>query len=102
LVGETAKVDFFDYLTVSVGVDIISTSFDRVLWLKKVDLNFDTKISVADSDPGSGASLNPVSGAGIRDGKYPDPGSGIRDVDPRSLFGKLGTVSVFWINTVPT
>jgi hypothetical protein len=40
--------------------------------------------------------LNPVSGAGIRDGKYPYPGSGIRDVDTRFLFGKLSTLSVFF------
>ncbi len=40
-----------------------------------------------------------LSGAGIRDGKYPDPGSGIRDVDPRSYFAKLSTVSVILINT---
>ncbi len=40
-VGETSKADFFD---LTVGVDIKHCSFDRVLWLKKADLNFDTNI----------------------------------------------------------
>jgi hypothetical protein len=52
-------------------------------------------ISVEDLDPGSGLfwPLDPGSGSEIRDGKNPDPGSGMNILDLN--FEKL--VTVFWV-----